>query len=64
MHRANGGVLILRAEDLVNHEHTWRYLKAALRDKEIRIEEMHRIAGVPMLAAPNLVLFHLIFKLF
>lgn len=53
LHRANGGVLILRAEDLVNHEHTWRYLKAALRDKEIRIEEMHRIAGVPMLAAPE-----------
>lgn len=53
LHRANGGVLILRAEDLVNHEHTWRYLKAALRDQEIRIEEMHRIAGVPMLAAPE-----------
>ena len=40
LHRANGGVLILRAEDLVNHEHTWRYLKAALRDREIRIEEV------------------------
>ena len=52
LHRANGGVLILRAEDLVNHEHSWRFLKAALRDREIRIEELHRIAGVPMLAAP------------
>ncbi|OFW70436.1 MAG: hypothetical protein A2621_00790 [Alphaproteobacteria bacterium RIFCSPHIGHO2_01_FULL_41_14] len=52
LHRANGGVLIIRAEDLVNHEHSWRFLKAALRDREIRIEEMHRVSGVPILAAP------------
>jgi lon-related putative ATP-dependent protease len=52
LHRANGGVLIIRAEDLVNHENSWRFLKAALRDREIRIEEMHRIAGIPLLAAP------------
>ncbi|MFN7662802.1 MAG: Lon protease family protein [Alphaproteobacteria bacterium] len=52
LHRSNGGVLILRAEDLVTHEHSWRFLKAALRDREIRIEEMHRISGIPLLAAP------------
>ena len=52
LHRANGGVLILRAEDLVTHEHSWRFLKAALRDREISIEEMHRVSGVPLLAAP------------
>jgi lon-related putative ATP-dependent protease len=52
LHRANGGVLIIRAEDLVTHEHSWRFLKAALRDREIRIEEMHRVSGIPLLAAP------------
>lgn len=52
LHKANGGVLIIRAEDLVTYEHSWRFLKAALRDREIRIEEMHRVSGIPLLAAP------------
>jgi lon-related putative ATP-dependent protease len=52
LHKTNGGVLIIRAEDLVTHEHSWRFLKAALRDREIRIEELHRVSGIPLLAAP------------
>jgi predicted ATP-dependent protease len=53
LHQANGGILIVRAEDVASHPHTWRFLKAALRDKEIRIEELHRVSGIPLLAAPE-----------
>lgn len=51
LHRANGGVLVLRAEALAVNATSWIFLKAALRDGEIRIEEPQRqdapIAGAP-----------------
>ncbi|WP_417813610.1 Lon protease family protein [Thalassospira alkalitolerans] len=52
LHRANGGVLVLRAESLVEHEDSWAFLKAALRDREIRIEETHK-SGPPTAGAPE-----------
>ncbi|MFH1804555.1 MAG: ATP-binding protein [Pseudomonadota bacterium] len=52
LHRANGGVLVLRAESLVEHEESWSFLKAALRDREIRIEE-HQKSGPPIAGSPE-----------
>lgn len=53
LHRANGGILVLRADALVSIPGVWGFLKAALRDGEIRIEELHRQGGVPMAGAPS-----------
>ena len=52
LHYANGGVLVLRAEALAANPASWAFLKAALRDGEIRIEEpsraqMTHVAGAP-----------------
>ena len=46
LHRANGGILVLRAEALARDATVWEFLKGALRDREIRIDEPHRGAGV------------------
>jgi lon-related putative ATP-dependent protease len=40
IHRANGGYLILQAEDLFSNPHSWRALKRALKDKEARVENV------------------------
>ncbi|MCE2509567.1 MAG: AAA family ATPase [Alphaproteobacteria bacterium] len=53
LHRANGGVLVLRAESLARHAYAWDLLKGALRDREIRIEELHRMGALPIAAAPK-----------
>jgi predicted ATP-dependent protease len=53
LHRANGGVLVLRAEAVAADGELWTALKAALRDREIRIEERHRSGGPPMASAPQ-----------
>jgi len=53
LHRANGGILALRADALVNQAVSWHFLKGALRDKEIRIEELHRYGGVPLTGTPK-----------
>jgi predicted ATP-dependent protease len=53
LHRANGGVLILRAEALVAQPFLWGFLKAALRDREIRIEEFYRASSPPIAGAPK-----------
>lgn len=53
LHRANGGVLVLRAEPLAKDETVWTYLKAALRDQVIRIEEPHRSGGMPLIGTPR-----------
>ena len=53
LHRANGGVLILRAEALVSQPLLWGFLKAALRDGEIRIEEFYRANSPPIAGAPK-----------
>jgi predicted ATP-dependent protease len=52
LHRANGGVLILRAEAIAREAGVWEALKAALRDRVIRIaqpdqEQKTRLAGSP-----------------
>ena len=53
LHRANGGVLILRAEALVLNPVLWVFLKGALRDGEIRIEEFYRANSPPLAGAPK-----------
>lgn len=53
LQRANGGVLVLRAEPLAKDETVWTYLKAALRDRAIRIEEPHRSGGMPLIGTPR-----------
>jgi predicted ATP-dependent protease len=53
LHRANGGVLVLRAEPLAKDETVWTYLKAALRDGVIRIEEPHRSGGMALIGTPR-----------
>ncbi len=52
LHRANGGVLVLRAEALAVSNELWVAIKMALRDQVIRIEERHRENSMPMLDAP------------
>jgi len=51
LHRANGGVLVLRAEAVAGDPELWAFLKGALRDGEIRIEERHRAGGPPIAGA-------------
>jgi len=53
LHRANGGVLVLRAEALAANGISWTFLKAALRDREIRIEELQRGDAPPIAGAPK-----------
>lgn len=53
LHRANGGVLVLRAEALFREPGTWDALKAALRDQKVQIEERLRQNSLPMASAPN-----------
>lgn len=53
LHRANGGVLVLRAEALAADPFAWTFLKGALRDREIGIEELHRSGGMPIAGAPK-----------
>jgi predicted ATP-dependent protease len=53
LHRANGGVLILRAEALVQDPLLWGFLKGALRDGELRIEEFYRASSPPIAGAPK-----------
>jgi len=53
LHRANGGVLVLRAEALANDPFAWNFLKGALRDRRIGIEELHRAGTMPIAGAPK-----------
>jgi predicted ATP-dependent protease len=53
LHRANGAVLVLRAEPIAKDETVWTYLKAALRDRAIRIEDTHRGGGMPLIGTPR-----------
>ena len=53
LHRANGGILVLRAEALAAYPASWLFLKAALRDQRIRIEELQRAQMTPIAGAPN-----------
>lgn len=53
VHRANGGILVLRADALARNPVSWEFLKGALRDGEIRIEELQRNGSVPLAGAPR-----------
>ncbi|RVU35851.1 ATP-binding protein [Hwanghaeella grinnelliae] len=53
LHKANGSILVLRAEAIGIHPISWSFLKGALRDSEIRIEEQHRQGGVQITGSPN-----------
>ena len=53
LHRANGGILVLRAEALGAHAVSWDQLKGALRDGVIRLEEQYRTTSVPVAGAPK-----------
>ena len=47
LHRANGGYLVLEAEDLLSATAAYQGLKRALRDGVIRIESVMEEAGLP-----------------
>ena len=53
LHRANGGVLVLRAEALAAQGDSWRFLKGAIRDQVIQLEELYRSNGIPIAGAPR-----------
>ncbi len=46
LHKANGGYLIMKALDLLKWYFSWEALKRALRDKEIRIEDLGELYGI------------------
>ena len=46
LHRANGGYLIMQARDLLTNGPAWEALKRALRNREIKIEEMAQMFGL------------------
>jgi predicted ATP-dependent protease len=52
LHFANGGILVLRAEAIAQDPELWEFLKEALRDQVIRIEERVRENSLPLLDAP------------
>jgi predicted ATP-dependent protease len=48
LHRANGGYLVLQARDVLTSPFAWDALKRALRDRELRIENLgERLTAVP-----------------
>jgi predicted ATP-dependent protease len=53
LHRANGGVLVLRAEAIAAQGGGWDQLKGALRDGVVRMEEQYRAGGIPVAGAPK-----------
>ena len=52
MHRANGGILVLRAETLAGYPDSWRAIKQIIRDRTIRIEEPQR-SNVALASSPS-----------
>ncbi len=53
IHRANGGVLILRADAIARNAVVWEALKGALRDREVALEELERAGALPVAGAPR-----------
>ncbi len=53
LHLVNEGILVLRAENIASNSELWEPLKAALRDRSIRIEEPARENSLPLLDAPE-----------
>ena len=46
LHRANGGYLILNARDLLTRYYAWEGLKRALKEEEIRVEDLSEQLGM------------------
>ena len=46
LHKANGGYLVMKALDLLKWYLSWEALKRALRDQEIRIEDLGELYGL------------------
>ena len=46
LHKANGGYLIMKALDILKWWLSWEALKRALRDQEIRIEDLGELYGL------------------
>jgi lon-related putative ATP-dependent protease len=46
LHRANGGYLVMKALDLLKWYLSWEALKRALRNQEIRIEDLGELYGI------------------
>ena len=53
LHRANGGILVLRAEALATAPGLWIALKACLRDREIALGNPLRAGVVPIAGVPR-----------
>ena len=53
LHKANGGILVLRADALGAQPLSWMFLKGALRDREIQIEDLRQQANLPVAGAPR-----------
>ena len=49
LHKANGGYLILHVNDLINNLYVWEYLKKALLNGKIELENMReKLGGLPI----------------
>ncbi|MFP3871114.1 MAG: Lon protease family protein, partial [Syntrophobacteria bacterium] len=46
LHRANGGYLVLKALDLLRYWISWEALKRAVKDREIKIEDLGELYGI------------------
>ncbi len=46
LHKANGGYLVIKVLDLVKWYLSWEALKRALRDREIKIEDLGELYGI------------------
>jgi predicted ATP-dependent protease len=53
LHRANGGILVVRAESIAMDPMAWAFLKGALRDRAVGIEELSREGAVAVAGAPK-----------
>jgi len=46
LHRANGGYLVMKALDLVKYWIPWEALKRAVKDRQIKIEDLGELYGI------------------
>jgi lon-related putative ATP-dependent protease len=46
LHRANGGYLVLKALDLLKYWISWEALKRAIKDRQIKIEDLGELYGI------------------
>ena len=53
LHRANGGILVMRADAVAGNAPVWEFLKGALRDRQVRVEELQRVGTLPIAGAPR-----------